>query len=135
MCFGLLEPRPVSDLYVLKLATDATEWLSRRQSIIAGNVANASTPGYRAMDLPVFAPMLDNSSITMAATNAAHMGISGFSASFGRTIAAASPEETVSGNTVDVENEMMKLGETTRAYTFDLNIKRSINQMLLSVLK
>jgi len=125
----------VSDLYVLELATNATEWLSRRQSIIAGNVANASTPGYRAKDLPEFAPILDKASVTMAATNPAHMGLSGVSASSGRTINAASPEETISGNTVDVENEMMKLGETARAHTFDLNIKRSLNQMLLSVLK
>lgn len=125
----------MSDLYVLELATNATEWLSRRQSIIAGNVANASTPGYRAKDLPEFAPILDKSQVTMAATNPAHMGVSGVLASSGRTIDAASPEETISGNTVDVENEMMKLGQTARAHTFDLNIKRSINQMLLSVLK
>ena len=125
----------MSDLYVLELATNATQWLSRRQSIIAGNVANASTPGYRAKDLPEFAPILDGAEVTMAATNPAHMGASGVLASSGRTIEAASPEETISGNTVDVENEMMKLGQTARAHTFDLNIKRSINQMLLSVLK
>jgi flagellar basal-body rod protein FlgB len=132
---GPPEPAEVSDLYVLELATNAAEWLSRRQAIIAGNVANASTPGYRSKDLPEFAASLDRSEVTMAATNPAHMGISGISASSGRTIDAAAPEETISGNSVDVENEMMKLGDTARTHTFDLNIKRSINQMLLSVLK
>jgi flagellar basal-body rod protein FlgB len=38
----------VSQVYLLELASQRSQWLSTRQSLIAGNVANANTPQYRA---------------------------------------------------------------------------------------
>ena len=43
--------------------------------------------------------------------------------------------KTVSGNSVRLENEMMKLGDVNRDYSMGTNIKRSLHQMMLSVLK
>jgi len=125
----------VSDLYVLELASRASAWLSQRQALIAENVANATTPGFRAKDLPPFSPVLDQSSVTLASTNPGHMTIAAPELEAAREIDEASPEETISGNSVELENEMVKLGDVSRAYTLDNNIKRAIHQMLLSVLK
>jgi|SRR5271165_3737802 len=62
---------PLSSIYLFEVAW--AQWLSVRQTAIAGNVANANTPGYRAVDIQPFAAVLDASPIEMAATSGAHL--------------------------------------------------------------
>jgi len=52
-----------------------------------------------------------------------------------RVVEAGGPESTLSGNSVNLENEMMKLGEVNRDYTMATSIKRVIHQMIMSALK
>ena len=125
----------MSQPYVLQLAAQRTQWLSSRDELIAANIANANTPGFQATDLQPFSAILDNAQVSMVSTNPAHMtpGDDGFAEA--RAIESDSPETTLSGNSVDVENEMMKLGEVNRDYTMATNIKRVIHQMIMSALK
>ena len=125
----------MSQPYVLQLAAQRTQWLSSRDELIAANIANANTPGYRATDLRPFSAVLDSTQVSMVSTNPAHMtpGDDGFAEA--RAIESDSPETTLSGNSVDVEDEMMKLGEVNRDYTMATNIKRVIHQMIMSALK
>ena len=44
-----------------------------RLGVMAQNVANADTPGYKAMDLPSFAETYQESGTAMRATRAGHM--------------------------------------------------------------
>ena len=44
-------------------------------------------------------------------------------------------DETLSGNSVNLEQEMIKLGDVNRAYSMGTNIKRAIHQMMMSALK
>jgi flagellar basal body rod protein FlgB len=44
-------------------------------------------------------------------------------------------EQTLSGNTVNLEQQMIDLGEVTRDYTMGSNIRRAFHQLLLSALK
>jgi len=125
----------VSQPYVLQLAAQRTQWLSARDALIAANVANASTPGFQATDLQPFSAILDSAQVTMASTNPAHMTPGGDGFAEARVVDSDSPETTLSGNSVDVENEMMKLGEVNRDYTMATNIKRVMHQMIMSVLK
>ena len=39
---------------LFELAAKQAQWLSVRQSAIAGNVANVNTPGYHALDVEPF---------------------------------------------------------------------------------
>ena len=55
----------MSQPYVLQIASQRTQWLSARESLIAGNVANANTPGYRATDLQPFSAVLDSTQVSM----------------------------------------------------------------------
>jgi flagellar basal-body rod protein FlgB len=71
----------------------------------------------------------------MVSTNAAHMTPGGDQFSEARVVEAGGPESTLSGNSVNVENEMMKLGEVNRDYTMATSIKRVIHQMIMSALK
>ncbi len=96
-------------------------WLAQRQQVLANNVANADTPGYRARDLKAldFRKMLggEGAKLEMAATNAAHL------AGQSRKPAPGAVEEKVdsheivtSGNSVSLEEEMMKVGKTMMDY-------------------
>ena len=125
----------MSQPYVLQLAAQRTQWLSARDSLIAANIANANTPGFQATDLQPFSAALDNAQVSMVSTNPAHMTPGGDGFAEARVVEAESPETTLSGNSVDVENEMMKIGDVNREYTLATNIKRVIHQMMMSALK
>jgi len=50
-------------LTVFQIAGRMAAHAGRRQTVLAQNVANADTPGYRAMDLPDFASSLRGSNL------------------------------------------------------------------------
>jgi flagellar basal-body rod protein FlgB len=125
----------VSQPYVFQLASQRTQWLSTRETLIAGNVANANTPGFRATDLQPFSAVLNSTQMSMATTNPLHMTPTEEELNTERTVETDSSDETISGNSVRLENEMMKLGDVNREYSMSTNIKRALHQMMLSVLK
>lgn len=125
----------MSDVYIQQLAAQNAQWLTQRQSLIAGNVANASTPGYRAKDLPAFSSLLNSTRIAMATTNPAHMTPSADQLGAARVVESAPTDETLSGNTVNLEQQMINLGDVNRAYTMNVDITRVFHQMLLAALK
>jgi flagellar basal-body rod protein FlgB len=122
-------------LYLFQVAAQKADWLSLRQTAVASNVANANTPGYRAMDVQPFAAVLDASPIQLASTNPAHLALSPLEDGAWRETEDNPSEETLSGNTVNIEQEMVKLGDTTRAFTMNANIERAFHQLILSSLK
>jgi len=125
----------VSQPYVLQLASQRTQWLSARQSLIADNVANANTPAYRATDLQPFSAVLDSTQVSMVTTNPAHLTPTQDELTSARVMESDPTDETLSGNSVRLEDEMIKLGDVNRAYSMGTNIKRAIHQMLMSALK
>ena len=44
-------------------------------------------------------------------------------------------EESLSGNTVNLEQQMINLGEVNRDYSMTANIRRAFHQLLLAALK
>ena len=52
-----------------------------------------------------------------------------------REIEAEPSEQTLSGNTVNLEQQMITLGDVNRDYTMSANIRRAFHQLLLSALK
>jgi flagellar basal-body rod protein FlgB len=91
--------------------------LSERQRLIAENIANASTPGYRPRDVDTagFERMLASASggggVTLVRTNAAHMSPSGGG---GQTqiVTRDDSETTIDGNAVVLEEQMARAAET-----------------------
>ena len=53
---------------LFRLASKQAHWLSVRQDVVAGNVANVNTPGYRAMDVEPFSDVLDKQQTAMVST-------------------------------------------------------------------
>jgi len=124
-----------SPIYLLELASQQSQWLSARQRITATNIANANTPEYKAADIQPFANVLDETQFTMVATNSAHILPEKDSAVATRQEAIDTWETTYSGNSVSLEQEMMKEGDINRSFTLNANIKRAFHQMLMLSVK
>jgi flagellar basal-body rod protein FlgB len=131
----LLNDVPLSPIYLFEVAAQKTQWLSARQTAIAGNVANANTPGYRALDIQPFSAVLDSSPIELATTNPAHLSLPQSEAGALRELEVVPAEQTLSGNTVNLEQQMIDLGDVNRDFTMGANIRRVFHQLILSALK
>ena len=109
----------VADLPLLQQIKGRLGWLDERQRVIAQNVANADTPGYGAQDLKApadFAAALRNGGgLRMARTNAAHIAPAGVNLRFDPTKVPDS-ETTMDGNSVVMEEQMLKMAESRMAY-------------------
>ncbi len=131
----------VSGIPLLKLLSQRATWLGKRQELLSQNVANADTPGYRARDLTdsQFQSMVKRhvegtrntgSASAMVATRAGHFGaggnaISGTGGSGGnaggpdfraRLDKIANKNPGPDGNSVNLEDELIKVSETAGQY-------------------
>lgn len=126
----------MSGLQLFALGSRYGQWLADRQSVIAGNVANANTPGYKSQDLEAFAKALDATGLEMTKTASNHMSASGAVGSGPADSQRKDGWEVVlSGNSVSVEQEMLKAGEVTGAYALNTSVLKTFNRMLLASLK
>ena len=101
----------MSSIYLLQLASQQTQWLSARQKLTAANIANANTPGFTSMDLQPFSDVLNKTRIDMVSTNSLHMLPEDNGTPTARSSAEDTWETTYSGNSVSLEQEMMKEGD------------------------
>ena len=96
-------------------------WLSARQGVIAENVANANTPGFRAADLkPLsFGKLLGSAGgkLQLVATEAAHITSAG-----GTVRAAETPTKVVSADPVSLEDQMMKVSQNAADFAFTTSL-------------
>ncbi|MFG1480398.1 flagellar basal body rod protein FlgB [Xanthobacter sp. V4C-4] len=122
-------------LFLFGLASSHAQWASVRQTAIAGNIANANTPGYKAVDAVAFDAVMNQTQLALTRTSQNHLQTATVDVPT-RTLAASdSWGSNNSGNNVSIEQEMLKAGEVNRAYTLDTSIVRSFHRMLLSGLK
>ncbi len=121
---------------VLDLASRQASWLLARENLVAQNVANANTPGYRATDLKPFEAALETTSLKLATTSPRHISIpqSDFQAAAEETTEAKS-DTYLSGNDVSLEQEMMKGGEINRAYSLNASVVKAFEGMLRQATK
>lgn len=125
----------MADAYIYSLASQRIGYLSSRQSLIAGNVANANTPQYRAQDLKPFSAVLDQMPFTMATTNPAHFTPAASELDPERQTDSDSADPTISGNSVNLQDEMIKLGEVSRDSSMANSVKKIFHQMMMTALK
>jgi flagellar basal-body rod protein FlgB len=125
----------LSDIYLFQVASQKSQWLTARQVAVAENVANANTPGYRALDVQPFSTFLNASPIALAATDPGHIAPAGTILDQLKEVEAEPGEETLSGNTVGLEQQMIDLGEVGRDFSMTANIRRAFHQLLLMAVK
>lgn len=117
------------------LATRQSQWLAVRQTAIAGNVANANTPGYLARDVESFEKVLERTAVSLTATQEGHLGFGASEAALRTRAQEFDGAIMPSKNTVVMETELMKAGEVRRAFELNTAIVKAFHGMLLAVSK
>nr|WP_210302464.1 flagellar basal body rod protein FlgB [Rhodoblastus sphagnicola] len=120
---------------VFSLASQRASWLSARETTIASNVANANTPGYNAQDVTPFSSVLSHLQLPMARTAPGHIQPDALAGSKSRVKPSESWDVVYSGNSVNLEQEMLKAGEVGSAHALDVAVVRSFHQMLMNSVK
>ncbi len=118
MCFFM-----ESDKAVIETAKNILDYLSLRQKVVASNVANINTPGYKTRDIS-FADVMkaknEDLKIKLRRTNPMHFkvpgedGIGGLNVEPFYAYHPANPHDGV--NDVDIDKELLKEGEIQANY-------------------
>lgn len=125
----------LNDLPLMGFIRKKMQWHQSRQSVLASNVANADTPGYKPKDLKslTFDDHLSGVSRPMTGmhtTHAKHMSVAVRDDGFA-TKTTKDFEVTPSGNGVVLEDEMMKVA----ANQFDYQLATTVYSRSLGLLK
>lgn len=111
---------------IFRMAQGLAVHAGTRQAVIARNVANSDTPGYRAQDIADFTETYRNAGpeLPLRTTREGHLP-----ASETGLRAAALREDTTpgepNGNTVSLEEEMLKASEAKSKHDLALAVYRS----------
>lgn len=118
-------------VHLFELVSQRNEWLSVRQSVTAGNIANANTPGFKSKDVIPFEAVLNRANLEQAMTQHGHLkaGMSGVVDTSARNSDGLVHH---SGNSVSLEKEMLKAGEASRDHRLATSVLKSFHRMLLS---
>ncbi len=128
----------VSNIPLLSMLKDRMAWLGQRQNVLSQNIANADTPGYTARDLkPMdFEQALRNVaspnrfSAGLMTDNPRHIAITPQSAGAFADVATPDVESTPSGNSVSLEQEMIKVADTQAQFRAATNLYAKAIQMM-----
>jgi flagellar basal-body rod protein FlgB len=110
----------LTQIPLFKAMAKKLAWLGARHAVLAENVANANTPGFRPSDLkPVdFGKLLkgqDTGILKLAATSPGHITT---------PASGAAPEapKVSTGGPVQLEEQMMKVSDTATDYAFTTSL-------------
>jgi len=122
----------VGPVNLFDLVSRHVSWATFRQTVLTSNIANANTPGYEAQDVKPFADVLQDAGMAMAETSPGHMAPVDGGGSTLETADSGGYETTISGNSVSVEQELMKADDVNRSLSLDLTIERAFHRMILN---
>lgn len=121
-------------LETLRMARSLTAHAAQRQAVIARNIANADTPDYVARDLrPFEQSYLDSSPFELRSTDNRHYRTSSHGDSLNQ-ITLDRTGAAPNGNTVSIEDEMMRMAETRRQHEIGLSVYRASLTLLRGAL-
>lgn len=144
----------MQDLTLMSAMLKKMDWHEERQKIIAQNIANADSSGYRPMDLKAidFKQMLGGSTsplsmsaagtgggaISMAATNSTHFGAESMAGS-GQKVPSMKQKDVYevapAGNAVILEDQLLRMNENYTDHAFVSNLYQKNIAMLKMALK
>ena len=96
-----------------------------RQQVLASNIANADTPGYKARDIDFAAALKDvaagrEAGLSLSATNPRHIGAGSGGGEPAKALYRAPIQPSIDGNTVDMNMERNRFAEN--AVHIDANL-------------
>jgi len=116
----------------LALAARHAEWASVRQSLITANIANANTPGFAARDIQPFSDVFDSTRLEMARTERGHIDIASTDLGAGKVGKEDNWDVSYSGNSVSLDQELVKADDVNRAFSLNAGIVRAFHRMILA---
>lgn len=129
----------VNDIPLMSMLKDRMAWLNRRQDLLSQNVASANVPGYTPRDLK---PMdFENTlkatrmsaSSSLAVTDPRHIAFTSATTGYEEKTApdvAATP----TGNSVSLEDEMIRVADTQAQYQAATNLyAKAIEMMKIAI--
>lgn len=123
------------DVSVSELSRRHAQWLLARHKAVANNIAHASTPGYRAVDVRPFAEVLSRKELGMRATNSGHLRLADDESPRVRTTIAKAGDVSHSGNSVSLDQQMMNANEVRQGYALNTAIVKSFHRLVISAVK
>ena len=125
---------PIDD--ALRFHADALNLRAFRQELLAANIANADTPGYKARDID-FRKSLEDAfagrtpTVQLAASARGHVQSAATAAGAGDPLYRTVVQASLDGNTVDMDVERAQFAENAIRYEANLTF---INSQLKSLL-
>ena len=118
-------------------------YLNTRQHVIAQNVANANTPGFTPSDLTPFtfqgAMQAQGGPAMMASTEPGHMAPPGVATtaaqSAAKVVAVPDSETRLDGNSVVLEEQMMKMSDARVDYDAAVSMYQQSMNLILAAIK
>jgi len=107
-----------------------------RQQLLAANIANADTPGYKARDIDFAAALSDiaaGRAVTLRATDARHLAAPASDAP--AAVLYRSPQQpSIDGNTVDMDVERNRFADNAVHYDANLTFLNSQIKLMLAAI-
>lgn len=112
-------------------------YLNKKQSVLAENVANSDTPGYKAKELApfTFAETLKQVNVGITTTDVRHIVPASMAGINAKTVKVKTSETLPSGNSVDLESQMMEVSKTGIEYNTITSLMRKIDKLFEIALK
>ena len=127
---------------LFRLTGSRMQYLAERQNVISRNIANADTPGYAARDLTAFnfdsaltrQAGIATGPLAMARTAGSHITPASSGPGNARAVAQKGYGETLDGNQVSLEEQMVKAADNMSAFALASSAyAKSIAIMKLSI--
>lgn len=125
----------LSQMTLFKMARQKMSWLGQRQAVLAQNIANANTPNYRSKELETLdfgRELKQLAPVRMAATAGRHLAGTSTPPEYRvdkvklRDVYEVNPD----GNSVVMEEQLMKLSDNQMQYQLATNIYQKQLKML-----
>lgn len=117
-------------IQLFELTSKQAHWLTVRQSVVAGNIANVNTPGYASREVAAFEAVLQDTGARMAATHPRHIQENPLRGAV-RSGSQNGVEVMPSGNSVNLPDELSKTGEIKRMYELNAGMVKAFHRMML----
>jgi len=122
---------------VFDLLSQKMSYLSRKQAVLAENIANVDTPGYKQLELKefTFGDALKQAGAGMRVTDPRHIVPGSMAGANAQTMQSKDTEMLPSGNTVDIERQMMEVSKTSIDHQTMTSLYHKMTQLLKIAIK
>jgi flagellar basal-body rod protein FlgB len=122
----------LNSMSFFQLASQRMQWLGAHQQVVAENIANADTPGFKARSVSPFAEMVDGarSGGGVKTTHAGHITGGGQTGGVRVTSDETPWENSIDGNSVVLEQQTLMASEISENYQLAAQLYGKGHQLL-----